>query len=72
MLEEFAPGSAPERRARTDVALERLGLGSLDVDLVTWTQTPGGPDVKLTSPWLHWGFTAASASRTDPVPHHAD
>jgi hypothetical protein len=72
VLEGFAPGSAPERRARRDVALERLGLGSLDFDLVTWTQTPAGADVQLADPWLHWGFAAASASAADPVPDPAD
>lgn len=72
VLEHFAPGSPQQRRARRDVALERLGLGSLDFDLVTWTQTPAGPDVQLAAPWLHWGFAAASASAADPVPDPAD
>ena len=72
VLEGFAPGTATERRARRDVALERLGLSALDFDLVTWTQTAGGPDVQLAAPWRHWGFAAASAGAANPVPDPAD
>lgn len=71
LMEAFAPGTPEDRRRRPDLANERLGLGTVDAALVTWTQPAGLPALDLDAPWRHWGF-AAEDNAVNPVPDPAD